>query len=64
AIGAKVLVLTTGGADKATLLEHNPDWLGPDLSNIDAELVCGRSTPPGLDCCPTNRTTTSRCDAL
>jgi phosphoglycolate phosphatase len=39
AIGAKVLAVATGGALLEELVPHNPDWVVPDLTHIDARRV-------------------------
>jgi len=40
AIGARVLAVTTGGATRAQLQEHQPDWLVEDLGKVPAEEIC------------------------
>jgi phosphoglycolate phosphatase len=40
AIKAKVLAVTTGGATRAQLHSHSPDWLVEDLRGVTAEAVC------------------------
>ncbi|HQT96104.1 MAG TPA: HAD hydrolase-like protein, partial [Thermoanaerobaculaceae bacterium] len=46
AIGAKVLAVTTGGATREQLREHQPDWLVGDLREITPAQVClGKASP-------------------
>jgi phosphoglycolate phosphatase-like HAD superfamily hydrolase len=42
AIQAKILAVTTGGATRAELETHRPDWLVDSLEEVAAEAVCGR----------------------
>ena len=40
AIGAKVLVMATGGADLDELKRHQPDWAVEDLTCVTAQEIC------------------------
>jgi phosphoglycolate phosphatase-like HAD superfamily hydrolase len=42
AIGAKVLVMATGGADLDELKRHQPDWAVEDLTCVTAQEICLR----------------------
>lgn len=46
AIGAKILALSTGGADHETLARYKPDWLASDLSRVNAADVCTLPSAP------------------
>jgi phosphoglycolate phosphatase-like HAD superfamily hydrolase len=41
-IGAKTLAVATGGAKFEELEKHQPDWVVEDLTQVEAEEVCGR----------------------
>jgi phosphoglycolate phosphatase-like HAD superfamily hydrolase len=41
AIGAKMLVVATGGAKLDELKAHEPDWLVENLTKVAAKAVCG-----------------------
>jgi phosphoglycolate phosphatase-like HAD superfamily hydrolase len=41
AIGAKILAVATGGAKADELRAHKPDWLVGDLTEVEANEVCG-----------------------
>lgn len=40
AIGARCLAVATGGVPLATLLEHRPDWVVPDLLAASPAAIC------------------------
>jgi phosphoglycolate phosphatase-like HAD superfamily hydrolase len=43
AIGAKILVVATGGSTLEELKQHQPDWAVEDLRKITASEICGQT---------------------